>query len=256
MAVVSERIAIEYKVRFTSPFHLGTGSGAGLIDRMVRRDARGYLVIPGSAIKGAVREKCWQLACLYGLRAPSPHVTPDDDKAWNDALLEFRPRGSLLWAIFGSRVRPGSLYFDDATMDTEYRALFDHRVPRLQRKYREHQVEVRTQLGLSRQTGTARPHLLYTSEYGLREIPFSGRISGVITDLLAPSGQVTYALILLLAGLLAVDHLGGNVSPGIGHCRLELTYLLVNGQACSWKDLVDLLPDLEYYDLDGEEERQ
>ena len=57
-----DRVHLEYQLDFAMPFHFGTGMRAGLIDRAVLRDSKGYLYVPGSTIKGVVREHCEQLA--------------------------------------------------------------------------------------------------------------------------------------------------------------------------------------------------
>ena len=53
----TDRIQLSYDVTFTAPFHHGTGLRLGLIDRTVVRDHDGYLYVPGSTIKGCVRER-------------------------------------------------------------------------------------------------------------------------------------------------------------------------------------------------------
>ena len=58
---------------FETPFHLGTGLRRGLLDRSVCRDANDYLYIPGSTLKGVLREKCEQLARIFELPVVSPH---------------------------------------------------------------------------------------------------------------------------------------------------------------------------------------
>ncbi len=61
----TDRIQISYALEFSAPFHCGTGVRRGLIDRSVTRDGGRYLYVPGSTIKGVVRELCEQLARFY-----------------------------------------------------------------------------------------------------------------------------------------------------------------------------------------------
>src|SRR6266566_678685 len=61
----TDRVQIDYTLAFETPFHFGTGTRIGLIDRTVVRDAEEYLYVPGSTIKGVVREHCEQLARFY-----------------------------------------------------------------------------------------------------------------------------------------------------------------------------------------------
>src|SRR5579859_179114 len=102
MPTQQTRLSVDYTITFEAPFHCGTGSGDGLVDRIVRRDPNGYLVVPGSTIKGAVREQCERIATLFGAATSSPH----DEQA---ALLDLRPEVGLTARMFGSRVRRGGL---------------------------------------------------------------------------------------------------------------------------------------------------
>src|SRR5947208_10317500 len=108
----NDRLKIEYDLTFTTPFHCGTGIREGVIDRTVVRDGEGYLYVPGSTIKGVLRERCEQLARLYS-REKKRLSSPHDESA---ALAELgRQSSTLITRIFGSHVVPGRLYFDDAS---------------------------------------------------------------------------------------------------------------------------------------------
>lgn len=51
------------RLSFLSSWHIGSGLGNGAIaDAVLNRDAQGLLWIPGTAIKGALREASWRLA--------------------------------------------------------------------------------------------------------------------------------------------------------------------------------------------------
>ena len=79
-----DRLHIDYTLEFQTPFHCGTGTRLGLIDRTVVRDHDQYLYVPGSTVKGVVREKCEQLARFYEMdRAvqaalSAPHVSANE----------------------------------------------------------------------------------------------------------------------------------------------------------------------------------
>ena len=246
MRMLTERIELSYDLAFDSPFHFGTGLRAGLVHRTVRRDADGYLFVPGATIKGVLRERCEQIARLFGLRAASPH----DGRA---GLAEFRPNADLVRSLFGSRTQPGALFFDDAAMSAAWREFFDHPSPALRAKYRAWQVDTRTQVSLSRLTRTARPGLLFTSEYGPAGAQFEGRVYGSISGLALEDGSTTFGLVLLLAGMLAIERLGGNRSAGLGRCRLQITSLRRNGMDEEVATWVERLGELELHDLFAEE---
>src|SRR5579859_6178142 len=105
----NDRLKIEYDLTFTTPFHCGTGIREGLIDRTVVRDDEGYLYIPGSTLKGVLRERCEQLARLYDQQdIASPH----DARAALQRLGTAKP--SMITRIFGSQNQSGTLFLDDA----------------------------------------------------------------------------------------------------------------------------------------------
>ncbi len=235
----TDRIHLQYNLIFESASHCGSGFPRLLLDRAVRRDAGGALFVPGATLKGVLRERCEQLAKLFELTARSPH----DEEA---AVAEYEAP-DLLSRIFGSRYRPGELYFDDLKLSQDSRQLFQDRTGRSDYRL---QTQERTQVSLSRQTGTARPQFLFSSEFGLSDLVFVGEISGYVSDLpIDAAPETTYAIVLLIAGLLSLDRLGGNKSTGAGKCRVEITNLKLNGQQHNPAQLIEHLDELEYADL-------
>lgn len=239
----TDRIHLQYNLVFESPSHCGSGLPRLLLDRAVRRNANGELFVPGATVKGVLRERCEQLAKLFGLEPRLPH----DEEA---AKAEYEAP-DLLARIFGSRRRPGELYFDDLKLSANSQQFFrsagkpDYRL----------QTYERTQVSLSRQTGTAKPQHLFSSEFGVADLAFEGEISGYLSDLPTNAApQVTYATVLLIAGLLALDRIGGNKSTGAGKCRVKITNLKLNGQLSDPAQLMESLGELEYADYAWEEE--
>jgi len=251
MVTTFQRIDIRYRLTFRSSFHCGTGQGTGLLDRTVQRDADGYLRVPGSTVKGVLRHTCEDISALLdaglrvrrgrttpALRADSPH---DERAAWHD----FDPQVTLLARLFGSRVRPGPLFFDDAVLSQDWRETFDpFNVGAGRGPDQILQVEERTQVGLARLTGTARADHLYSSEYGPRGLTFEGAISGVLEDW-PTFGSA--ALTVLLAGLCGVDRLGAQRSVGVGRCAFAVMSLAI-GDARA--DPVTYLRRLDLDDVD------
>lgn len=236
----TDRVQITYDLAFSTLFHCGTGIREGVIDRTVVRDRDGYLYVPGSTFKGAVRERCEQLARLYTQekdRITSPHNA--------DAALPglgLRPP-TLITRIFGSQNAPGRLYFDDARQaETQ-----QYDGPAEEGAYKEMQVDLYTQVRLNRLTRTAAPGALYTSEFGVNDIVFRGNIQGWLTCTTIDTAEQapTYALVLLLAGLHLLDRLGGNKSTGKGQCSCELLSVTMNDQEVpartrqSWLEQID-----------------
>jgi CRISPR/Cas system CSM-associated protein Csm3 (group 7 of RAMP superfamily) len=268
----TDRIQICYTLEFSSLFHCGTGVREGLIDRSVMRDGGQYLYVPGSTIKGVVRELCEQLARFYEdsdedlrKRIASPH-----DKAI--ALSDLGSKPTLVTRIFGSQIRPGHLFFNDARQTKEDKERYDTSDKADKKngakRYQSMQTDLYTQVRLDRPTRTAVRGALYSSEFGVRKMTFQGSIVGVLEciPLVASvdelfSGKLdepSYSLLLLLAGLYMVDRLGGNKSTGKGECHCTITELKLNGtmiKSDQWENWVQHhLQMLSYYSLMLEEE--
>jgi CRISPR/Cas system CSM-associated protein Csm3 (group 7 of RAMP superfamily) len=238
-------VQIDYELQFDAPFHLGTGITSGMVDRTVIRDAGNDLYVPASTFKGVLREHCEQLCRFYlpNVKIASPH----DAYA---ALAQFGKAPTLISRIFGSPLYPGGLRFNDARQEEE-----THNV------YREIQTSISTQARIDRVTRTAANEALYTSEFGTRYLVFEGTIKGLLDCIpiekltVTAQGQETYtltptySLLILLAGLLMVERLGGNKSTGKGQCRCSITNVLLDRHRCtkeqwhSWIEQLDVLND-------------
>jgi CRISPR/Cas system CSM-associated protein Csm3 (group 7 of RAMP superfamily) len=218
-------VQIDYVLTFATPFHLGTGITAGMIDRTVIRDADDYLYVPASTLKGVLREHCEQLCRFYipGAQVSSPHVT-------DATLVEYSGTPTLISRIFGSPLHPGGLRFDDAKQ-----------VEATRTTTQEVQTSTLTQVRIDRGTRTAVDDALYTSEFGASFLTFEGTIKGQLqctpvelpalpTDEQGTTALPTYSLLLLLAGLLMVERLGGNKSTGKGQCDCHITQVRLDGK--------------------------
>ncbi len=265
MQAQTDRISIEYDLTFSTAFHCGTGIREALIDRTVMRNSGGYLYVPGSTLKGVLRERCEQLERFYGQdkqeegRAQSPH---DAEAAlWGLG----KGKSSMVTRIFGSQNRPGRLFFDDAEQTAEEMQEYDSRESGGKGKYRDLQVGIYTQVRLDRPTRTPVRGALYSSEFGNSDIPFRGTIQGwlecvAIDPGIDSSGQssytLTYSLLLLLAGLRMIERIGGNKSTGKGHCECAIKWVEINGVKYTedtWKSWLGQVDALASYDRAQEE---
>lgn len=263
----TDRIQIDYTLSFSTPFHFGTGGRIGLIDRTIVRDSEGYLYVPGSTIKGVLREQCEQLARLYEEtdidmreRIASPHDT-------YMALHGFGNTATMVTRIFGSPLQAGTLFFDDARQKEDDKKQYDAADPHdpdSKNRYQNIQVDIYTQARLDRLTRTAVRGALYTSEFGVRDVTFEGRILGglactpidatlVEDDFFAipPEKEPpSYSLLLLLAGVSLLERLGGNKSAGKGQCRCEIQSVKINDTVQKkWQEWLAHLDALSYYSL-------
>ncbi|GCE09299.1 RAMP superfamily CRISPR-associated protein [Dictyobacter aurantiacus] len=224
----NDRLELTYRLTFVTPFHFGTGLREGLIDRSVRRDPQGYLYVPGATLKGVVREHCEQICRLLepnNERIASPH---DQENALID--LYNPDTKTLITHIFGSANHPGLLFFDNAQQSDADRKLYESTDKReAGGKYKHIQTEIYTQVRLDRLTRTAVQGALYTSEFGRRALSFEGTITGWIQHTDIPNlPHVSQELLLLLAGLLMIERLGGNKSTGKGVCTNEVEHITIN----------------------------
>jgi CRISPR/Cas system CMR subunit Cmr4 (Cas7 group RAMP superfamily) len=235
--MANDRLNIEYDLTFATPFHFGTGIREGVIDRTVVRDDGGYQYVPGSTIKGVLRERCEQLARLYDQPGiASPHNAP------------------------------GKLFIDDARQASDDLHRYDSGEPRGDGKYRSLQVDVSTLVRLDRPTRTAVEGALYTSEFGSKDIAFKGTILGwlectpIDTNTIqaetgqSPSVTPTYSLLLLLAGLQMLEWIGGNKSTAKGHCMCTIVNIQINDVevgADIWKSWFKHIDKLTNYSRAG-----
>ncbi len=251
-------VYIAYTLEFAAPFHCGTGMRVGLLDRTVVRDHGKYLYVPGSTIKGVLREKCEQLACFCSIdekKANSPH-----DKL--TALQDLGVPPTMVTRIFGSHMLPGHLFFEDACQSEAGKQEYDEASAGKKGKgrYQNLQVTAYTQVRLDRPTRIAVPGALYTSEFGARNMKVEGSITGSLTCLpmLSTTGETpTYSLLLLLAGLHLLDQLGGNKSTGKGQCLCTIQQVMLNDkelEKAHWQGWLENLGELALYTEAQEEE--
>jgi CRISPR/Cas system CMR subunit Cmr4 (Cas7 group RAMP superfamily) len=264
----TDLLKIEYTLAFATPFHFGTGIREGLIDRTVVRDDNGYLYVPGSTLKGTLREGCEQLARFYeGAPGTGSVQSPHDADAALLGLGHSNP--TMVTRIFGSQNRPSHLFFDDARQSAANLLQYESQArPDRNNKaddsgrYKGLQVEVSTQVRMNRPTHTAVAGALYTSEYGTRDMDFQGVIQGWLECSAIDTGSEsvmqkvmpTYSLLLLLAGLRMVDAIGGNKSSGKGRCICAIETITINHvkvERSVWEAWFEQLDALAKYGREG-----
>ena len=250
-------VQIDYHLDFTAPFHMGTGISTNVLDRTVVRDSGNFLYVPASTFKGVLREQCEQLLRFYSAADMKEVASPHDTNA---VLSEFGRTPSLISRIFGSQLNPGTLRFNDIKQHKDTCGV-----------YKDLQTSVLTQVRIDRLTGIAVDKALYSSEFGNPVLTFTGTIKGQLNC--APlddleflvedkKGEVhlltpTYSLLLLLAGLLMIERIGGNKSTGKGQCSCMITEVQLDRRKCSeegtedqqgwrfWLEHLDMLSDYQ-----------
>jgi CRISPR/Cas system CSM-associated protein Csm3 (group 7 of RAMP superfamily) len=229
-------IDLPITIHVESPLHVGTGYARGLVDRAVMRDLDGNVYLPGSSLKGRLRDACERLArqyCVSVCGAPRPS---DMCRAWHPCLV---------CRIFGSPGRESGLIIDDGRLTGEWAEMMERGFGQLQR---------RTQVQLSRRRGVAAEGRLFTSEFAAEGLSFETRITGRLdlTLVLNEAGRY-YEIILLLGGLKLIGALGGGNSRGMGRCKVELPQTVVVTSADYGEEQIDVqamlarLDFLEWY---------
>lgn len=250
-----QSIDIDYSLEFLSPFHCGAGEGRGFFDRLIRRDSESLLVVPGSTIKGLIRENCESLASLFGISVEGPHLPRDKDER-KKYIKSLFSGYDIIYAIFGSPWKPGTVFFDDMVLDDEWKAYFtDSKAEEHNLRLRRWQSEERLRVNINRYTGTAAEGGLFTSEYGKRGLSFKGKIYGAYSYPSEEADTFDYplSLLLLLAGLKMIDSVGAERSAGCGRCWVSIEHLQLNGETKDTAAVFGQLDELQYLSVAAEE---
>jgi CRISPR/Cas system CSM-associated protein Csm3 (group 7 of RAMP superfamily) len=199
-----QSIELEIKIHFQSKWHSGSGEGGLLYDRLIRRDAHRWPFIPGSTLKGVIREHCEKLSRLLDFPDPVDPHKPDITQI--KKLWLFHEACSPVDLLFGSNYKEGGLFFRDARLIKA--PVFDSFDQSRICRYRV--------------LGTAKDKHLFTNEYA-QPMEFHSTITGYHANLVTLSeGDLPFGYCLLIAGILSVDRLGGDKSSGCGKVKLEV----------------------------------
>lgn len=233
------KVRVEFCIQFASSFHMGTGMRRTLIHRTIARKRDGSLVIPGSTVKGVLRARCEQIASMFNLQVIEPHVV--------GATALAATTRTIVDDVFGSRFSPGTLFFDDLSLDPDQEKFFGSSRNLLSPL---EQSELRTRIALSRKTGAAKTGHLFTSENGYRGLKFTGTVYGFLQPPIVGVTGLPYSLVLLVAGMTGLDRLGSGRSIGIGECTVTIASITVAQQRYTKEAVLQSIQELEYYDLE------
>lgn len=198
-------LKLKLNISFESRWHTGSGEGNILIDRLVQKDTRGMPYIPGSTLKGVIREACEKLSRTLGF--PDPLDPHDTDLKCPGAFKPLNTVPSPVDRLFGSKYEQGGLFFRNAHL-TE-----DH----------HHHFFSQSRVRMNRKLGTGKDHHLFSSEYSL-PMNFNTIIDAHHKDLaIVEEEDPPYAYCILIAAIRMVDRLGGDKSTGAGHLPRNIT---------------------------------
>ena len=197
-------ICVAWTWESTSPLHVGSGlSQPGVADSLVQRDREGNPIIPGEAVKGALRMAAEQVAAWLG--APQDYGTAGNAEptVWPLARL-FGGEGAGRCTA-ATLVKPSKSHGNGS--------------PSSPPPASDERPHVFTSTAIDRRTGTARDDTLRKTEFVPRGLRFEAQYTaGVAED------EAEVVETLLLAALAAVESVGGKAGIGWGRMKLvELT---------------------------------
>lgn len=274
---MATKILIDYSIEFLTPFHSGTGLSSGLVDRTIRRDSEGFLIVPASTIKGIIRDNVQKILKIC------KHLDFFEEKFVNvhdkdDFLNLFRRPSSIIDRIFGSPRCEGTLNFYDLKLTENIQNIVSEEYDKFTKPITQKELEniseadnkfkmpihylqshQRTQIKIMRKTKTAASGALFNSEFGNAELKFNGKISGYLKGIkvtLASIKDLNYELVILLCALKMIDRICGNKSIGMGQFSLQINDIKINDQSYKLEQVLnsDMLFSLQNFFKDEKEE--
>lgn len=231
------KINLELEIRFSSRWHAGSGKGSFTADRLVSRDAQNRPYIPASTFKGVVRQSCEKLSRT--LKFPDPVDPHASDLTRSEVFASFSQIKSPVDRLFGTKFQPGGLFFRDARPGGPAHGGC---------------TTVRNRVARHRILNTAKDKQLFNTEYSLPGA-FHTRIDGWHNELAALDPDYPpYAYCLLIAGILAVEKIGGDKSTGAGWLDGPVRFRRAeyNGSAINLEDIFEFLNPEDYTEMRGQ----
>ncbi len=219
------RLKLKLSIRFLSKWHTGSGEGNLLTDRLLQRDARGMPYIPGSTLKGVIRENCEKLSRTLGFKEPcDPHSKSADF---------FKPLSEVLSPVdrlFGNKFEEGGLYFRNAYLSGDSQRSY-FQTGQMESGTPQnpgsgwHRSYFQTRVQMNRKLRTAKDAHLFTTEYGFSPDKAPGDVIEFVTFIdghhqnlvIFDEEDPPFAYCLLLAAIRMTNRLGGDKSTGAGH---------------------------------------
>jgi len=234
---MKHHICIELSIDFSSKWHTGSGDGSLICDRLIRRDSLNRPFIPGSTLKGVIRENCERLSRTLGFQNPSdPHQR---DLSIDNSFQPLKALQSPVDRLFGNTFESGQLFFRDA---------------RLQKEPPHYFLKYQTRVCKHRLLGTSKDKHLFSTEYSIASadaspMTLNTKIDGYHDHLESLSeNEPPYAYCLLIAAIMMTQRIGGDKSTGSGQLNIHLGTILYNHSKIDPAEIFDYL-DSEFYEL-------
>jgi len=228
--MIDYHLDINIKIIPTHPWHIGSGLGRADLNRLTIKDGLNRPYIPGSHLKGILRQSCENLATTIGLDVVSPHQ--------RDHLASFTGSRDTIFIIdrlFGSRFEGGKLFCRSAYWSEDAEKAF----------YERAHITSQTRTAIDRALQTSKEKHLFQTEYvhgGFFSTTISGR-HNFLTSEQKGDWPVEYAL--LLGGLCLLDRMGGDKTHGKGQISIVIDEIRFNGEIVSLEAALEPLVEEE-----------
>lgn len=242
---MSSKINLDYSLHMETSFSVGAGNREVLTANSLVKGADGCLYIPGSTVKGVLRQNCTRFLRTLGgevCNSPAP------------ARMCFGEDVCPVCTLFGSPSFPSPLIYSDARLSQDYLAnreaflgaLAAEGESRLARRF---DIQYLARTRVSRARGVAREGALFTLQYADGGFTFNGNITGRVALSPTDDGVCFYELVALLAAIKMTDCIGGGRSSGHGACYVEVNSLRLeeNERPDLLENFVNYLEDAEIW---------
>lgn len=193
-------LELPLEIEFLSDWHVGSGLGDGAIaDAILNRDINGIPYIPGSALKGALRESAWRLAIC----------DPDNLEKFVDFFFgTAKPDDSVNL--------PGKLFINAGRLTAGLYAWLASLESWEKREFVADLTTIQFQTKLDARK-MVEPHTLRSIECGIPGLVFTSVIGVDVPEQAQP-----WLKDYLAAICASVKSIGGHRARGLGRCRLKL----------------------------------
>lgn len=228
--MIDYHLDIKIKIIPSHSWHIGSGMGRADVNRLTLKDGLNRPYIPGSHLKGILRQSCENLAETIGLDVVSPHQT--------DHVESFTSSQKTIYIIdrlFGSRFEGGKLFCRSTYWSGDAETTF----------YERAHITAQPRTAIDRALQTSKAKHLFQTEYvhdGFFSTCITGRHS-CLTVVQEGDWPLEYAL--LLGGLCLLDRMGGDKTHGKGRIEIVIDEILFNGEVVSLETALEPLAEEE-----------
>ncbi len=222
---------ITVTINFCAGFAVQSGYGlAGILDNTIMKDDRGLPYIPGTTLKGVIREACEEVALLKDYQLYGAVIEEMKNIAKNGGDPNDATAYGLVTHIFGTPFIPSAFEFHSAYLKQ------DGMDPATSGFIRDSVSWNEAHTSISHATGTAKENHLFSMEVALHDLEHSDYafhshivpVSGLVDDEM---------LSLLFCGIRLVDHIGSGKTRGKGLVKMDIPKTYAGKELDKWIDI-------------------